>query len=493
MKINSIRFKISVLYTAVLGVILIVFSSLLYLSLKWTLYDDLDNELGVKAEEISRAITAYMDIIGNSAENFMFAAERVIKKTGGNPESYKILETEKEWQQRADKLDIERDNIYFISPDGKMLINTSDLTESNFKFLLKGVKDRSFKESCFNVKFESRNLRVISRPFLYNGERYIIQVASSLKPVIEILRERLIFIVITIPIILLVSSFIGQLFAVKILEPVKYVTEAAKNITHKDLSARVEVKHVDDEMKYLVNTFNEMIDRLEKSFNHISEFSSHVTHELKTPLTIIRGESELALKKEQTTKEYRRVIMENLNEVIRMFKIIQDLLLLSKLEYRTGIFKFEQFDIEEFLREIYDQSRLIASQRNIFVSFNSPGRRAVMAGDKVHLRRLFFNIVQNAIKFTPKDGRITLTISYKNQNVSISISDTGIGIPKENQDKIFNKFFHTEGIMPEAEADHGSGLGLNISLAIAKIHNGNIEVTSEYGKGSTFIVVLPVV
>lgn len=491
MRINSIKFKISILYTTILGIILVVYSSILYFSLQWTLYDDLDEELRLKAKAISDTISTYVDILGGDKKAFLFAVTKVINREGEHPEEYKIIEAEQQWLQKADKLDIESDYIDLLNPRGEVLASAGDLHKAHFLFLSKRIKNFSDDESIMDTKFENRNLRVINRAFSYGGERYIIQVASSLKPLIEILHKRLMLIIITIPLILILASFIGRFFAIKILEPVREITVTAKDITHEDLSARVKIKHVDDEMKYLVNTFNEMIERLEKSFQHISDFSSHVAHELRTPLAIIRGESELVLRKERTPEEYKHIIQENLNEVNRMFRLIEDLLLLSKLEYRPEVFKFEKFEIEQFLKEIYEQGKLLSSQKNISVSLRLSERCTIIKGDKVHLRRLFFNLVHNAVKFTPEGGKIDMATNYKDKKVFVSISDTGIGISKENTPKIFDKFFHAK--TDSLNAESGTGLGLSISLAIARVHHGDIRVKSKPGKGSTFTVTLPLV
>ena len=148
------------------------------------------------------------------------------------------------------------------------------------------------------------------------------------------------------------GGFFGRVFASRILRPIVEITKTAKKITHEDLHSRVEAKHVDEEMKYLVDAFNDMISRLEQSFRYIAEFSSHVAHDLKTPLAIIRGESDIALRKDRTPEEYKRAIMVVLGESERMLRVIEDLLLLTRLDYRPEIFKFERINLAEFLWEI---------------------------------------------------------------------------------------------------------------------------------------------
>ncbi|MFH1855840.1 MAG: ATP-binding protein [Candidatus Omnitrophota bacterium] len=491
MKFRSVRFKISILYTIVLGVILVIYSAVLYFNLKWVLYDDLDEELRLKAKAVSETITSYLDSLGYNEPAFLFAVNRVINKTGEYPEQSKITEAEEQWLKKADKLDIENDYVDFLSPEGRLMATMGDSRKETPPLFLKKIDQKYCRENFINLRFDSRNLRMINLPFMYDGKNYAIRIAASLKPVIELLRTRLVFIAVTIPVMLIFSIFVGRFFAARILNPVKKIAATAQNISHEDLSRRVEPGHFDEEMESLVNAFNKMIDRLENSFKHISDFSSHVSHELKTPLAIIRGESELALRKERSPEEYKRVIHANLDEVSRMFKLVEDLLVLSKLEYRPEGFKFEEFAMDELIGEIYEQSRLLASSKNISVNLDMSEDMMIVKGDRTHLRRLFFNLIHNAVKFTMPGGKIDISVSRGNKKSYVSVKDTGTGISKEDMPKIFDKFFHVEKSYLDVEP--GTGLGLNIALVIAKIHNGEISVKSEQGQGSIFTVTLPLV
>lgn len=491
MKFNTIRFKISVLYTIALGAILIIYSVILYFSLHYILYSDIDDELRIKAQKISNTISSYLDVIGSDEQSFIFAAERTIRLRGTHPDISKIKESELQWLKEADKLDVENDYINFLDSQGKVITSSGNLQKENtFSYFLHGTKIAKIEEEGFkNIKFGERNLRLINLPFNYKGKKGYIQVATSLKPTIYILQNRLRAIATSIPVILLLAIFVGRLFAIRILRPVEEITKTAKRITHEDLSSRVETEHTDEEMRLLTGAFNEMISRLEKSFKHIAEFSSHVAHELKTPLAIIRGESEIALRKIRDPEEYQRVIRISLEEVARMLKTVEDLLLLARLDYRPELFKFEQFDLVPFLREIYEQSKILASQKNITVNIDMPQRPININADKLHLRRMFFNLIHNAIKFNSINGKIDIAVKSEDKSASVSISDTGIGIAAKDLPKIFNKFFHIDRTGQNIEP--GNGLGLSIAQSIVKMHQGNIEAESQLDKGSTFTVTLP--
>lgn len=490
MRFNTIRFKISVLYVAILGIILIIYSSFLYLSLHYTLYDELDDELSKKTQEIASTIDSYVDALGEKQQVFISAVKRVI-----NPEEYPeedtILQLHRQWLQKVDKFDLKEDYIDFMDSGGKSLVKSNNLQKRLFALNPKEIKRLRQGDTIFkSINFEKRNLRVINSPFSYaDSEGYIIQVGTSLKPVIHFLKIRLAHILVSIPIILLIASLLGRFFARRILKPVVEITRTASNITHEDLSARVKAVHLDEEMRYLVDAFNDMISRLELSFKYIAEFSSQVAHELKTPLAIIKGESDIALRKTRSPEEYKRVIGVTLEETGRMLKVIEDLLLLTKLDYRPEFFKFERFDLIVFLQEIYEQSKILATQKEIMVSINLPKEQIYIQGDRLHLRRLFFNLISNAIKFTPNKGKIDIATKLENNTATICVSDTGIGISQEDMPKIFDRFFHVD--KSDKITEPGIGLGLSIAKSIANLHRGTIEVKSRLEKGSTFIVRLP--
>jgi heavy metal sensor kinase len=302
-------------------------------------------------------------------------------------------------------------------------------------------------------------------------------------------RNKLLYILIPIPLTLLFGYFIGRMIVIRILKPIKEITDTANNITHEDLSLRVKVENVDEELSCLIGAFNDMVSRLGESFEYITDSSSYIAHELKTPIAIIRGESEFALKKEREKEEYKRVISVSLEETKRMLKIIEDLLLLTKMNYQPDVLKFEQIDLTQFTRIIYEQAKILVSNKNIAVNINIPEEAGTINADELHLRRLFLNLIDNAIKFTPANGSIGIALKYDNQKASISITDTGIGIEEKNLPKLFDKFFRIDGKIKDNSPS--SGLGLSIAQSIVQLHKGEITVTSRVGNGSIFTVSLP--
>ena len=490
-RFNSIRFKFSLFYTAILAVILFVYTIILYFGQRYALYRDLDRQLAIKAQEIANAINSFLPVSWNDQRSFRFAASIVVQQEGTLPDIEKNIEAKRRWMARREELGLRNDYIVLTSTEGESITNSQNVDEKLLINLSKSTSAATPKAVQYrNVYFAAHRLRMITIPYYYkNKYMYSIQVGSSLKPITKILYGRTFFALLIIPVVLVFSMFFGGAIADRILGPVMHITDIAKTISYKDLSARVKLQDVDAELRYLVHAFNEMIARLDKSFRYISEFSSNVAHELKTPLTIIRGESELALMQERNVQEYQRVININLETAEEMLKIVEDLLLLSKLEYQPDAFNFDDLDFGSFIRETVEQAKKMAAQKNISIKLSGDNKPTVIRADGVHLKRLFLNLLNNAVRFTPEKGNITVNVQKNNKKLRISVSDTGAGIKPEHINKIFDRFYRTDASRSGSEG--GSGLGLSIALSIAKIHGGDISVKSTPNKGSTFTVTLP--
>jgi len=498
MKFNSIKFKLGNLFTIILGLILILYSVFLQVSLSKYLINDLDEELSGKvnelgniiSEELSTAVGEDIYTVIQRIFSFQYPPKASIvavkkKKTGGE-----ALSEEEKWFVRFDRLDLSQDIVAFFESDGRLIFAGQNIPadiEKSFKPNLSiSPQEDAFKDIVVN----KRHFRQIQAGISLPNSRYLfVLIAASEKPVLDLLRHRQHLFMISIPIILLLTAFLGHLLAERILHPVNNIVLTARQISSQDLSKRLNVDNVDEEMKILVDSFNDMIARLENSFNHIERFSSEVAHELKTPLSILRGETEVALRTDKDVAEYKAVLKENMVEIEKIIKVVEDLLLLAKLDYSPKFLKFQQFDFKEFFNTIFDKTKVLAEENRVEVYCNLPKQEIVFEGDPVHLRRLFFNIIHNAIKFTPPGKKVSLEVLKENNTLKINVSDEGSGIPEEYLPKIFDRFFQIPGW--EEDPRKGSGLGLSIAQSVAKAHQGKIEVQSQVNTGTTFIVTLP--
>ena len=298
----------------------------------------------------------------------------------------------------------------------------------------------------------------------------------------------LIFLIL-IPIALGVSVFGGLALANRALRPVAAITTRARKITAENLDQTIPAPNVDDEIGRLTATINEMIQRLHSSFAQVKQFSADASHELRTPLTIIRGEIELALRSTKTQEEYRRVLESALEEILRLTSIIDNLLMLAKADQGSYAANFSEVDLGSLVEELYEDCSMLALRKHIAVRLlkNTP---ITLVGDRIRLRQLFLNLVDNAIKYTPEGGSVSLSMDRRNGSALFEVQDTGIGIPPEEVEKIFDRFYRVD--KARSRDLGGTGLGLSIAKWIVELHRGTITVQSEPQKGSTFTVTLPI-
>jgi len=304
----------------------------------------------------------------------------------------------------------------------------------------------------------------------------------------EVLGNLFYIFIILVPVALILSVLGGWFLANKSLKPVDKITKTARDITAQNLDQRIVTVDVDDEIGRLILTFNDMIGRLQSSFDQVKQFSIDASHELRTPLTVMRGELELALRSKQPNEAYRQILSSTLDEILRMSSIIENLLLLAKGDIGRSTITFEQVDLAPIIRELHEDGEMLAERKHIQVKLETVEDLSV-SGDTVRLRQLVLNLLDNAIKYTPEHGTVALSLVRENGSAKIIVKDNGIGIPPEDQPKIFDRFYRVD--KGRSREMGGTGLGLSIAQWITETHRGKIFVQSEVNKGSVFSVLLP--
>ncbi len=487
-KTKSIRFKISVLYVGILTLILLAYSAVLYASLNHILYKDVDARLKIKAQEVSDLMNTIMLNSGVVRTAVKVASTHIILHHDISYETQNVLE--KRVLAMLDKYEMRDDYVaLFTSEREPVTISNNFSPELLRAFHAEAANSTVRKETLKTLTLNLRPLRLItSRISLPDGNSYIIQIATSLKSIQKATDRLLLIIGLSLPLVVLLASFVGSWLASSILRPVQAVAKTAEGITHEDLGARVQIGDSDEEMVSLAAAFNRMIERLEKSFLHISEFSSQAAHELKTPLAVIRGESEIALKKDRSPEEYREALKANLREAQRMIRVVEDMLLLSRLDYDPQELGFHTLDFEKFIEDIVEKAKILGNTKKIEILYQGVAEGTVISADEVHLRRLFFNILDNAVKFTPEEGRIVIQFKRQDRFAVTTITDNGPGISDADLPRIFEKFFHRTktGTTP------GNGLGLSIATDIVQAHGGAITLESSPGHGARFTLAIPI-
>lgn len=488
MKINSIRFKTSVLGTGILTVVLVFFSIYLIHTLRHILYKEEEEELSVKAQDINSFIDEYAKI---SLDDLSPSPSMVFYKLFGG----KILNDKKVidqlWEKESQILGLKKDFYRIRNLKGEVIVGSNNLTlDAQRAFDAKFARFGNATHFAY-MKIDGVDFYGINYPLTFSRINALnLQLAMPITYIQRVLLKLGAFIVSGVMLILLMSIFVGVYLTRRVLKPVVDVTRTANDISQKNLNMRIPMQDLDEEMEHLVQSFNQMIMRLGNSFAYVNDFNSHVAHEMKTPLAIIKGELELALGSDNTREEDKRVMQEALQEVNRLIKIIKDLLLLAKYEYKLDIFKMEKMDLTPFIKEIYQHSKILAAGKDINLELLTQDGPIWTQGDSTHLRRVFFNLIHNAVKFTPTGGNVQILTEVLDRQVFISIKDTGIGIAQEYQDRIFDKFYRIRAV--EQEPLEGNGLGLSMARAIVRAHKGDITFESEVDKGSVFKVSLPI-
>jgi heavy metal sensor kinase len=297
----------------------------------------------------------------------------------------------------------------------------------------------------------------------------------------------------TIPLALLLASGGGYFLARKSLAPVVAMSSQAGRIGAVNLHERLAVQNERDELGHLARSFNSLLDRLNLSFERQRRFMADASHELRTPVAILRGEAEVALSRPvRSPEEYRESLGVLHQEAERLTHIVEDLFTLTRADAGQYPLQPGDFYLDELITECVHAARTLASAKNTALIFD-PALESPLHADESLLRRMILNLLDNAIKYTPEGGRVTVSCRRVGDEYVLSIADTGTGIPAELHSRIFERFFRVDQARSRAEGDGvGAGLGLSISRWIAEAHQGRLELAHSDSTGSTFTAYLPV-
>ncbi len=299
-----------------------------------------------------------------------------------------------------------------------------------------------------------------------------------------------VFMLIT-PLVLLLSIITAYLITGRALQPVDQIIHDLSAVTDgRSLHRRLPVSEGDDELARLASTLNAMIARLEQSFSGLRRFTADASHELKTPLTVLRADIERAMSAGPRSTEGLVALEEALQETTRMAALVESLLTLARADEGRFDLHRELVPLEPLVRDVAETTQILGEDAGIRVTLVQVAPGAVM-GDALRLRQLFLNLVTNAVKYTRKGGRIELSAVRRGATVEFSVTDTGIGIAGADLPYVFDRFWRADRARSRASERSGVGLGLSISQWIAHAHGGSITVASRLGRGSTFTVSLP--
>jgi heavy metal sensor kinase len=333
-------------------------------------------------------------------------------------------------------------------------------------------------------------LRVAVVPLSSERELGFATVAEPLSVIEEGLRRLRRDFFAGVPVILLLASAGGYFLARKSLAPISSMNQQTQRISAENLSSRLDVTNPRDELGRLGTTINDLLARLETSFQQQQRFIADASHELRTPLAVLRGETEVALTKTRTIDDYQDSLSLIKDEAERLSRIVEDLFILARqpVDAPAALFK-KPLSLNELVRDCARAAQVLAVRKGVRLKTENDSVSIVLNGDEELLNRMVLNLLDNAVKYTPPGGEISIALARQNGNALIVVRDTGIGISQVDQLHVFDRFYRVD--KARSRALGGAGLGLSIVQWIVDAHEGRIEVQSTPGKGTAFTVELP--
>ncbi len=377
----------------------------------------------------------------------------------------------------------------FVIKEDKHKINSVEVYDESLNSVYPLNNQKRYSDNIIVIieKLIYNKEYIYSTSFYHGNSQYYMNISYDAKAIIND--------AVRISFMVMVSGAIGLLIFIPIVSrtsyrmigPIKNMTEITKTITVNNINTRLDIKGTQDELKELSQTFNEMMDRIEEGYKTQQQFVSDASHELRTPIAVIKGYVNML---DRWGKDDRAVLEESIaaikNETENMQDLIEKLLFIARSDKSTLIYTKEDFKISSILKEIEKETKMIDSKHRLYFYFYDD---ANIYADKNRIKQAIRILIDNAIKFTPQDGYIMVSGFIQDDYYVIKVEDTGIGIEKKDLEKIFERLYRAE--QSRSKEIGGHGLGLSIAKIIVLGHKGKIKVKSTVGKGSEFSVMLP--
>ncbi len=375
--------------------------------------------------------------------------------------------------------------VRILNKDGEVLASTN---MSSWKNIGPGMSALSRIDSGANRVFETLTVRGHTVRVAYGeiGPGIIMQIGQSMDDDEKIIEISYRIFGITMAVLMVIAALIGWLMTRRALRGVEDVTRTATKIAKGELDQRVSAKDGGDEIDRLAQTFNMMLDRIHALIHGMREMTDNIAHDLRSPVARIRGVAEVTLTAPGSADEHQAMAANIIEECDRLLEMINTMLDITEVEAGAGRLRMERVDIAELVRDACDLFRPIAEDKNIALMCDA-ALAHFMNGDIQRLQRVVSNLLDNALKYTPFLGRVTVSVDDKDGEVAVSVIDTGAGISESDLPHIFTRFYRCD----QSRSQEGSGLGLSLAKAIVEAHGGSISVSTSHGKGSAFTVAFP--
>jgi heavy metal sensor kinase len=464
MKRLSIGLRLTLWYLLVFAAAQFLFGTGMWIILRHSLYEIADDELANQVDDLRHFLEAQKKDASIAKLQEEVTEAYVLEHSG---DYLQISVPPQEWIYRASFMQ----KMSFLPP----------------------VQDPSADDSLRQPIYEDRQLggrpfRFLTQRVAVHGRPFTVQTGVPIDDIAHTLALFRRYLVMFAPIILLAASVVGYWISGRALSPVDALTRAARTISGSNLSQRLEPLHTGDELQRLSDTLNKMLSRIETAFLRVTQFTADASHELRTPISLIRTEAEIVLRKSRTEEEYRDALFHILMESEATTSMVEKLLSLARADSGQNALEMRPVDLGETVRRAANEWRaLIGSKALEFTEVVTAGNLRVI-GDDAALRQLLNILLDNAVKYTPGAGSVHLSVEERGDKAVLKVVDSGIGIALEDQARIFERFYRAD--KARSRELGGAGLGLAIALWIVRQHHGSIQVESSLGKGSAFTVEL---
>ncbi|MEJ2747456.1 MAG: ATP-binding protein [Anaerolineae bacterium] len=451
-----LQWRLTFWYLFTLGIILLLFATFLYFQLRHTLQNQLD--------------TALQLVVSQAAINVDRDGERL---------AFQNVENEPAGGTLAGDDFV----IYLLAADGTMWEKSGQLT---------GVQAVPPAAPGFTTTSTGDDWwRVFSQEVSAEGVTGWIQIIGNMDPINDTMDRLLAIIFLGVPLALILAGAGGYFLAERALQPIDRMTQTAQTISASDLNRRIAYHGPVDAVGRLAQTFDSMLDRLQTAFERERRFTGDAAHELRTPLAALKGRIGVTLSQPRQPEMYVETLQEMEVQVDRLARLGNDLLFMARLEQGQIARQVEWIDVPDFLGAVVDQIRPLAAAKAITLDEEIPAGLSLQ-GDMDLLIRLFLNLLDNAVKYTPENGRVTISALQQKSELHVMITDSGPGIAAEHLPHLFERFYRVEDARSRLDTrGGGAGLGLAIAYEIARAHGGCLHVNSQPGEGTTFTAVFP--
>jgi len=370
-------------------------------------------------------------------------------------------------------------------PDGKWLYRSPRFLSADPALRPAAREGTSFQ----TTNLEALQYRIARQRIALNGNIYLVDAAVPTEPFDQALDNFRIIEKRYLPLLVILASLLGYWLSARALAPVSRIIQGAERVGVRNLSRRLEVPRARDELRRLTEHLNAMLDRIEASVKRITQFTADASHDLRTPLALIRTNAELVLRRPRSESEYREALHRILVTSEETTELIEQLLMLARADANVAQLKMEPTELYKIVRAAGQKARMLAAGKGLSFSESGPPCGLTLLANAAALERLLLSVVDNAVKYTLPRGHVALVLSVQGSQAVIEVRDTGIGIAEQDLPHVFERFYRAD--QTRSRETCGSGLGLSIAKWIAETHNGSIELRSRPGQGTTVIIRLP--